>query len=223
MKKYCSILIVLFTIALLSVNVFPQKKIKLTLKKGASSFCGFSIENKFFYQNEAKSYIVSQAEVGDETGIYDVIEEIKKSIKINVSFDVFIAEDEDNAFATIGKDGRKIINADHMFLVRINEDSGTKWGAISILAHEIGHHIAGFNRRSTDLEGELDADYWSGYSLQKLGASKNASSKAIMRYGTEKDTKTHPNKYSRASTIEKGWEDAKKGTFDTDRCESCED
>jgi hypothetical protein len=223
MKKYCSILIVLFTITLLSVTVFPQKKFKLTLKKGASSFCGFSLGNGFYYQDVAKSYIVRQAETNDKSGIYDVIEEIKRSIKIDTSFDVFIAADEDNAFATIGENGRRVIIADQMFLVKINEESGTKWSAISILAHEIGHHIAGFSRRSTELEGELDADYWSGYALQKLGASKNAATKAVMTYGTEKDTKSHPNKYSRASVIEEGWEDAKKKTFDTDRCESCED
>jgi hypothetical protein len=222
-KKYNLKLIVLFTITLLSVNVFSQTKFRLRVKKDASSFCGFNLKNKFYYQGEAKSYTVRQAGTGDESGIYDVVEEIKKSIRINTPFDVFITADEDNAFATIGENGKRIILADHMFLVRINKDSGTQWGAISILAHEIGHHIAGFSRYSTKLESELDADYWSGYALQKLGASKNASTKAIMKYGTETDTDSHPNKYSRASAIEKGWEDAKKGFFDTDRCEGCGD
>lgn len=222
MKKHKLKLIVLLAITLLSVNVFSQTN-RLTLRGGTRSFCGFNLSNRFYYQTQAKSYTVRQAGAGDKSGIYDVLEEIKKSININTPFDVFITADENNAFATIGKNGKRIILADHMFLVKLNKDAGTKWGAISILSHEVGHHIAGFSRRSTQLEGELDADYWSGYALQKLGASKNASIKAIMKYGTEQDTESHPNKYSRASVIQEGWEDAKKGTFDTDRCESCED
>ena len=222
MKKYSLKLIVLFTIIFLSINVFSQTK-RLILEKGSRSFCGFNLQKKFYIQNNVRSYTVRQAGADDESGIYDVVEKIKESIGINTPFDVFITADEDNAFATIGENGRRIILADHMFLVQLNKDSGTQWGAISILAHEIGHHIAGFSRRSTKLEGELDADYWSGYALQKLGASKNAATKGIMKYGTEGDTNSHPNKYSRASAIEKGWEDAKKGNFDTDRCENCED
>jgi hypothetical protein len=221
MKKHKLKLIVLLIIVL-SVNVFPQTKFRLRLKKDTRSFCGFSLKNGFYYQDEAKSYTVRQAAAGDESGIYDVVKEIENKINVNAPIDVFITADEDNAFATVGEGGKRMILADQMFLVQVNKDSGTKWAAISILAHEVGHHIAGFNRRSTQLEGELDADYWSGYALEKLGASKNASTKCIMKYGTEKDTDTHPNKYSRASTIEMGWEDAKNGTFDVDRCESCE-
>lgn len=218
MKKYYSILIALFVITLFSTTAFPQRTVKLVFKENSLS-CGFSAKKGFFYPRYTTSsyMIVRQAEVNDKSGIYEVIEGINKAIGISTSFNVFITTDDDNARAGVDKNGDRFILADHMFLVQVNKDSGTKWGAVSILAHEVGHHVAGLG------SGELDADYWSGYALQKLGASKNASSKAILTYGTEEDTESHPNKYSRKSAIEEGWNDAENGTFDSDRCQSCED
>lgn len=218
MKRYCSILITLFAITFLSVTAFPQKQIKLKVKEGLG--CGFDLKKGFYYRGDIQSYIVRQAVVNDKSEIYNTIEEIKKSIGIDAPFDIYITAKEDNAFAGIDENGKRFILADLEFLDGINKNSGTDWGAISILAHEVGHHIAGLGR---GLQGELDADYWSGYALQKLGANKNPSCKAIMKYGTEEDTESHPNKYLRKSNIEKGWEDAKKGTFDTARCKSCKD
>jgi hypothetical protein len=184
-------------------------------------FCGFSLKNGYYYQGKEQEYITREAKVGDKSGIPDVVEEIKSKIGIEVPIYVYIAKDEENCFATIGAGGKRVLIADHQFLAKVNKISGTNWAAISIIAHEIGHHIAGFSRRTTQLESELDADYWSGYALQKLGASKDASVKCIMTYGTENDTNSHPNKYSRSKTIKQGWEDASGGSYDNDRCESC--
>jgi len=191
------------------------------------AFCGFSIKKGGFYGenitmgyiNQMMEYIVKESTVGDETGIADVVESIKKVIGINVPFVTYISKGEDNAFATVVK-GRRILVIDHMFMHTVNKGAGTEWAAISIIAHEIGHHVAGFSRRPTQHEAEFDADYWSGYILQKLGSSEEAATKCIMRYGSEIDTKSHPNKYSRSSAIKKGWQDAKKGYLDKDRCQS---
>ncbi|HTN17913.1 MAG TPA: hypothetical protein VL092_09550, partial [Chitinophagaceae bacterium] len=159
---------------------------------------------------------------GDRSGIPDVIEEIKSRIGIDVPIYVYIAKDENNCSATIIENGKRAIIADHLFLNKVDKDAGTKWAAISIIAHEVGHHIAGFSRRATSQEGELDADYWSGYILYKLGAGREASVKCIMFYGTEYDSGSHPNKYARAEAIRTGWNDGSKGDFDKDRCESCD-
>lgn len=185
------------------------------------AFCGFNLRDGYYYEEEELQFITREAKPGDKSGIPDVVEEIEKAIGVKASIKVYIAKDEDNCFATIAQGGQRILVADHLFLNRVNDASGTRWAAISVLAHEIGHHIAGFNRRSTALESELDADYWSGYALEKLGANQDASTKCIMHFGTEQDTDSHPNKYSRAETIRKGWKDAKEGTFDKDRCQSC--
>lgn len=185
-------------------------------------FCGFSLKNGYYYQGKPQQYITHEGKPGDKSGIPDVVEEILIEVGIGVDIAVYIAAEEDNCFATIGEGGKRMLIADHLFLVRVNKISGTQWAAISIIAHEIGHHIAGFNRQPTQLDSELDADYWSGYILQKLGSSEEAAAKCILRFGTEQDTDSHPDKYERAATIRQGWQDAKKGSFDVKRCESCE-
>lgn len=218
MKKVLVIIAISLTLMVNGVNA-QQKVIKVN--GNSNAFCGFNLSNKFDFISPSKSYTVREAAPGDKSGIYDVVEGIKKAIGVSTPFQVFITANEDNAFATIGEGGTRIILADQMFLVDVNKNSGTTWSAVSILAHEIGHHIAGFTRRPTKPEAELDADYWSGYALQKLGSSRIAATKSIMTYGTENDTPSHPSKYRRAKVIEAGWDDAKRGSYDRDRCESC--
>jgi hypothetical protein len=187
----------------------------------SSSFCGFNIKKGYYYQGQPQQYITREAQVGDNSGIADVVKEIQTTLGFSTPIRVYIAKDEDNCFASIGEKGIRLIVADQLFLSNVNKVSGTQWAAISILAHEIGHHIAGFTRRSSSLDSELDADYWSGYVLQKLGSSKDAAVKCIMHFGTEQNTSSHPNKYLRSNTIRLGWEDGVKGAYDNDRCESC--
>lgn len=205
---------------LLPFYLFGQKTVRISVN-GERSFCGFSIK-KGFYKGGVKEYITREANLGDESGIPDVIQRMKTTLGINVPIKVFIAAEEDNCFASIGEDGIRMIIADHLFLHNVNKISGTQWAAISIIAHEIGHHIAGFNRYSSQLQSELDADYWSGYILQKLGASKEASVRCIMRFGSEQNSSSHPDKYSRSAEIKKGWEDAVKGSYDKSKCEGCD-
>ena len=209
-KTFLGVLIILvFTTSYTS----PQKR---------RPFCGFNLKDGYYYEEQEHSYITREGQLGDRSGIPDVVEKIQTTLGMKEpKIYVYISKDEDNCFATIGEGGRRMLVADHLFLVNTNRNSGTNWAAISIIAHEIGHHIAGFSRRPTQLDAELDADYWSGYILQKLGAGKDASTKCIMRYGTENDTSSHPNKYSRAETIKKGWDDALNGYYDKERCESC--
>jgi len=204
------------SLSLVSIFAFQTKN------KERIAFCGFSLDKGYYYDNVERSYITKEAKSGDKSGIPDAVQEILKSLKLeNLSISVYLAKEENNCYATILKDGKRVIIADHLFLNAVDRSSGTRWAAISILAHEIGHHIAGFTRRPSQLESELDADYWSGYALQRLGASKEASVKCIMTFGTEKDTDTHPNKYLRAKTIQQGWEDGITGQYDDDRCGIC--
>lgn len=214
------ILLLFVSLGLLATDNFAQIK-TVRVEGDSRSFCGFNLTSKFDFVSANRSYTVREAAPGDKSGIYDVVEGIKKAIGISTPFQVFVTADEDNAFATIGEGGKRMILADQLFLVKVNNHSGTTWAAVSILAHEVGHHIAGFTRRATKPEAELDADYWSGYALQKLGSSRRAAIRAIMTYGTPNDTPSHPSKYRRSAVIEKGWDDARNGSYDRDRCESC--
>jgi hypothetical protein len=127
--------------------------------------------------------------------------------------------EDDNAAAMVAG-GKKLLIVDVDFLDRLNSRAGTKWAAIQVIAHEVGHHIAGFSQSSH--ENELNADYWSGYILNRLGAAKDASTKAILTVGTDQDTPSHPNKHRRASTIAIGWDNGAAGSVDYEYCDGCE-
>ncbi|HEX6996442.1 MAG TPA: hypothetical protein VF339_20090 [Gammaproteobacteria bacterium] len=179
--------------------------------------CRFSIDGG--WSNDAPAeYITRRARRNDVSGVPQVVERIKGELGIQVDFDIYIAEEEDNAMAAVAN-GRRILIVDVGFLERLNVIAGTGWGAIQVIAHEVGHHIAGFSAASH--RNELNADYWSGQTLQRLGAARTAATRAIMAFGTEVDTPSHPNKYRRAATIERGWDDASRGVIDYAFCMDC--
>lgn len=187
-------------------------------------FCGFSMKDGYFGYGRinAKQFITREAHLGDKSGIPEVVQLIKKQIGFTGDIFVYIASKENNCFATI-LEGRRVLIADHSFLNKVNKVSSTQWAAISIISHEVGHHIAGFNRNKSSSDDELDADYWCGFVLEKLGADKSASTKCMMKFGSEEDSNSHPNKYTRARMIEKGWDDANNNTIDYSRCGDCKE
>ncbi len=110
-----------------------------------------------------------------------------------------------------GSNGKyhRYILYDNQFMSRIENSANTDWSAISILAHEIGHHLIGhsLNNEGSNHTYELEADYWSGWALAKLGASLTEAQSAIQSLRYEKATSTHPAKKDRLLEIEKGWDD----------------
>lgn len=93
------------------------------------------------------------------------------------------------------------------FMKRISDNAQNDWSAISVLAHEIGHHLSGhsLNNQGSNHKFELEADYFSGVSLAKMGATLEEAQSAIQTLRYEKATSTHPAKADRLKEIEKGW------------------
>lgn len=180
-------------------------------------FCKYSIRTGWS-ASTVSEYIARRATTEDQSGVPQVVAEIRETLDIDTDFDVLIAEHEDNAFATIAG-GRKILVVDVGFLDRLNRMTGTAWAAIQVIAHEVGHHVAGFGMDSH--QNELNADYWSGQTLQRLGASASATTRAIMRVGTDNDTPSHPNRFRRRSSMLAGWHDAAAGRIDFSKCLGC--
>ncbi|MDO6596699.1 hypothetical protein Q4512_07215 [Oceanihabitans sp. 2_MG-2023] len=104
-------------------------------------------------------------------------------------------------------DVMRYILYDNDFFNRINDKAANDWAAISILAHEIGHHLNGhsLNNKGSNHKYELEADYFSGLSLAKMGATLEQAQSAINTLKYEKATRTHPAKKDRLLQIEKGW------------------
>lgn len=96
---------------------------------------------------------------------------------------------------------------DSNFFDRINSKASTDWAAMSILAHEIGHHLNGhsLNDVGSNHAFELEADYFSGAAMGRLGASLEQAQSAISTFKYEKATRTHPAKVDRLKAIKDGW------------------
>ncbi len=121
--------------------------------------------------------------------------------------------------------GIRYIFYDNNFMKSISSKTGSTWSNISILAHEVGHHVNAHSLdwlaiASGEIQGisleekrqqELEADEFSGFVMFKLGASLTQAQLAINTFCEDGDDtySTHPNKTKRLNAIEKGYYNAK--------------
>lgn len=101
----------------------------------------------------------------------------------------------------------RFILYDQNFFKRIEDKAANDWAAVSILAHEIGHHLNGhaLNDEGSSHKWELEADEFSGFVLGRMGSTLQDAQSAINTLKYEKATRTHPAKADRLNAIQKGW------------------
>jgi len=136
-----------------------------------------------------------------------------------------------NCVATTYKGVRYILyDTDFMDAIATRTSS---WSNLSILAHEIGHHI---NGHSLDLivyaseakeeptlselrQMELEADEYSGFVMYKLGASLIEAQEAVRLVSTNTNDSysTHPSRDKRLAAITKGYNSAKNTDSNNDK------
>jgi hypothetical protein len=135
----------------------------------------------------------------------DIIKNILSIVGLKPNFEVYAA-DVPNAAAVIDK-GKRFILYNPDFTTRLNKITHNNWASISILAHEVGHHLNGHTLLQTgsrpDLE--LEADEFSGFVLRKLGASLDDAQAAMKTASGLKASHTHPGRADRLKAIEEGW------------------
>ena len=137
----------------------------------------------------------------------DQINSILQHVGIPMNFEFYSANIQ-NAVATMIDNKRYIIYDERLF--NFSDKLGdTYWNSMSILAHEIGHHLSGHTLNNHgNLEDELEADKFSGFILFKMGAKLSEAKNAISLLGSETDNDSHPSKYKRIASITKGWNEA---------------
>jgi hypothetical protein len=121
------------------------------------------------------------------------------------------ASDVPNAEARYDKEsGERFIFYNATFMQQIKAKTGNYWSAMSILAHEIGHHLA-FHVEipGRNHEFELEADYFSGFVLGKLGATLAETQAAMRSVGSPTASETHPAVGDRLQVITVGWTDGR--------------
>jgi hypothetical protein len=121
-----------------------------------------------------------------------------------------------NAAAVILLDEQKIpqrviaFNKDFIGLVK-RATGGNAWAPVSVMAHEIGHHLSGhtITPGGSQPPTELEADKFSGFVLYKMGATLDDAQKAMATLVADgPDGPTHPGRGRRLRAIADGWEQA---------------
>jgi TPM domain len=143
-----------------------------------------------------------------------VVAEIMKYTGLPQNFDV-IEGQVPNAAAIIALDPdqlpRRIIAYNRGFMDQVRQATrNNDWAPVSIMAHEIGHHLSGhtITPGGSQPPTELEADKFSGFVLYKMGSSLADAQKALETLVPEQDGKTHPGRRKRVSAIREGWTQA---------------
>ena len=165
--------------------------------------CGF---NYNLTQTELKIYYPREREI-------KVIENIISYSGLPLNFEIY-SGDIQNAVATM-IDNKRYIIYDPKLLNFTDEYSDSYWSSISILAHEIGHHLSGhtLNNNISNHDIELQADKFSGFVLYKMGATQEQATNAMSLLGSDVDSESHPNKRRRIQAILDGWNEASKQRY----------
>lgn len=171
--------------------------------KGNFNSCSYENNNN---SNSIKLYTPGSREL-------DQINAILKFTGLNSNYSIYAA-DIKNAMAVIINNKRYILY-DPRLLSYTDNSSGNFWTSMSILAHEIGHHLSGhtLNKSTDSHKDELEADKFSGFVLYKMGASLIQAKTAINLLGTQTDSESHPGKEKRFYAIEQGWNEANQQRF----------
>jgi hypothetical protein len=114
--------------------------------------------------------------------------------------------DTPNAEAGIGKKGERFVFYNADFMQRVKLKTAEHWSLVSILAHEIGHHLA----LHLEIDGryhefELEADHFSGFVLRRLGATLDQAQAAMRMVSPKEPGPIHPGLADRLQAITLGW------------------
>lgn len=148
-----------------------------------------------------------------EDAAEEVVKDIMDQLGLQPNFIVLECNKTPNAAALVDSSDIGLIRYimyNKYFMQRVKAKTKTDWGAMSIMAHEIGHHLNGhtLDRLGSRPTFELESDEFSGFALFKLGASLEEAQAAINNFVGEKGGPTHPGRADRLAAIEKGWKNA---------------
>lgn len=156
----------------------------------------------------------AQLALGVNASGKDVVAQIMRYTGLPQNFDV-VEGQVPNAAAVImlGPDKlpRRVIAYNPQFMSEVRAATANNdWAPISIMAHEIGHHLSGHTIMpgGSQPPTELEADKFSGFVLYKMGAMLTDAQKAMNTLVPEQDGKTHPGRSKRVQAIQEGWTQA---------------
>ncbi len=165
----------------------------------------FAQTSKDICSSQITSWTTTPASFTSVSETKTMIADIIEVIGLKQNFEVMAAS-IDNAAAVVYQSKRYILyNPD--FINRLNGAAGNKWASVSILAHEIGHHLNGHTLQNigSQPEKELEADEFSGFVLRRMGATLAKAQAAMKIAANYKRSLTHPGQAERLTAIAGGW------------------
>ena len=131
-------------------------------------------------------------------------------------FMLYPCDQINNAVAYTSDSGLRYILYDEEFMNSLSSGNDKYWANMSVLAHEVGHHINGhtlslsMSQYDNRLQ-ELEADEFAGFVLSKLGGELKEIEEIFSNLGQDGDDtyRSHPNKTRRLNAINKGFEKAR--------------
>jgi len=202
-----------FLFLLISLHSLAQKGSYYGNPADAADFCAVQLDmtNSFSTNNEAQI----------------ALNKIINVLGISQRFAIYQCNGIDNCQAVTIR-GIRYIFYDSYFMKDISNNANSSWTNLSILAHEIGHHLNGHTvdilavltgeikslSLSEKRQQELEADELSGYVMAKLGSTLYQAQQAINLSSFDGDDSysTHPSKTKRLAAIEKGFNKAKNAS-----------
>jgi hypothetical protein len=135
-----------------------------------------------------------------------IIREITEAVGLQPRFELRATTMVPNA-AAVAYNGKRYLLYNPKFLAAVNRAGHTDWASISILAHEMGHHLNGHTLRNggSQPQDELEADEFSGFVLRRLGASLAQAQAAMATVSDDQGSATHPGRMPRLAAISQGW------------------
>ncbi|MBX0289210.1 membrane-binding protein [Hymenobacter sp. HSC-4F20] len=143
------------------------------------------------------------------TGQRDVLREITDVVGLKPRFELRATTEVQNAAAVV-YGGKRYLLYNPQFVAAVNRAGRTDWAGISILAHEMGHHLNGHTLRAggSNPADELEADEFSGFVLRKMGASLAQAQAGMAVVSDDEASPTHPGRRTRLTAIGEGWQRA---------------
>ena len=129
-----------------------------------------------------------------------IAQQIVKASGMKINF--MIAEGRVPNAAAVLVRGQRFILYNPNFMQALNRKAGTDWAAVSVLAHEIGHHLFG---TGTAMASEEKADEFSGFVLERMGASLREAQAALSVLPAHASSSVHAVPADRMGFVEDGW------------------
>lgn len=168
-------------------------------------------QSTVYSRSHGDSLIQPKYSIDSKKEALEAVANIVRYTGLSQNFEVYENFNITTAIAYIKK-GKRYVAYNPRFMLRVKDRTQTDWGAISVLAHEIGHHLAGHTliRKRRNLNEELEADKFSGFVLHQMGATLEQAKSVINLVEMNSNPETHPPKTERLIAISLGWLDANK-------------